>query len=262
MVLHFGKATGIYLKTMPFVLLRMGIGLLLGIVSIVYFGVIGWLAWTFVDAETVSGWVAIVALLIALVVFIKAWQLLVKYVLYLVKAGHIAVIAHIVQTGEVPSNQISYGTGKVKEHFTEASALFAVDQVIKAVIKQFNRRVLSFSNLVSFVPTLKQIIEFVGRAVAIAASYIDEAIVAYMFISDEENRWKAAGDGLVLYAKSWKPVLGSTLLIVGGMYVAALVLFLAMTPLASVLSGLSTTFEVIGWVVVAGLVLTVCSGLL
>ncbi|MFP9193479.1 hypothetical protein [Natronosalvus vescus] len=262
MVLHFGKATGIYLKTMPFVLLRMGIGLLLGIVSIVYFGVIGWLAWTFVDAETISGWVAIVALLIALVLFIKAWQLLVKYVLYLVKAGHIAVIAHIVQTGEVPSNQISYGTGKVKEHFTEASALFAVDQVVKAVIKQFNRRVLSFSNLVSFVPTLKQIIEFVGRAVAIAASYIDEAIVAYMFISDEENRWKAAGDGLVLYAKSWKPVLGSTLLIVGGMYVAALVLFLALTPLASVLSGLSTTFELIGWVVVVGLVLTVYSGLL
>ena len=262
MVLHFGKATGIFVRTMPFVLLRMGIGLLLGLASIVYFGVIGWLAYTVVDAGTVSGWVAIVGLLIAVVLFVKAWRLLVRYVLYLVKAGHIAVIAHIVQTGETPPNQISYGTGQVKEHFTEASALFAVDMVVKSVIRQFNRRILSFSNLVSFVPNLKQLIEFVGRAIAIAASYIDEAIVAHMFISEEDNRWRAAGDGLVLYAKSWKPVLGSTLIIVGGMYVATLVMFLALTPLASVLGGLSAGFELIGWIVVGGLLLTVYAGLL
>ena len=262
MVLHFAKATGIYIKTMPFVLVRMGIGLFLGIASIAYFGVIGWLAYTFVDAGTVSGWVAIVGLLIAFVLFVKAWRLFVRYALYLVKAGHIAVIAHIVQTGATPSNQLSYGTGQVKEHFTEASALFAVDMVVKSVIKQFNRRVLSVSNLVSFVPNLKQLIEFVGRAVAIAASYIDEAIIAYMFLSEEENRWRAASDGLVLYAKSWKPVLMSTMLIVVGLYGATIALFLAFTPLAGILSGFSTGFELAGWIVIGGLLVTIYTGLL
>ncbi|MCU4750761.1 hypothetical protein OB919_01995 [Halobacteria archaeon AArc-curdl1] len=261
MVLHFGKATGIYFKTMPFVLLRMGIGVLLGLATVLYFGILGFLAYTFFS-ESISGIIAIIGLLIALFIFIKAWNLFARYVLYLVKAGHIAVIAHIIDTGEVPSNQISYGTGQVKEHFKEASALFAVDMVVKAVIKQFNKRVVSFADLVSFVPNLKQIIQIIAKAITIAASYIDEAIIAYMFISEEENRWKSAGDGLVLYAKTWKSVLGSTLLMVLGMYAVALVLFLALSPVAGLLGGLSTTFELIGWVVIAGVLLTIYSGFL
>ncbi|MFP9062535.1 hypothetical protein ACLI4R_18710 [Natrialbaceae archaeon A-chndr2] len=261
MVLHFGKATGIYFKTMPFVLLRMGIGVLLGLATVLYFGILGFLAYTFFS-ESISGVIAIIGLLIALFIFIKAWNLFARYVLYLVKAGHIAVIAHIIDTGEVPSNQISYGTGQVKEHFKEASALFAVDMVVKAVIKQFNKRVVSFADLVSFVPNLKQIIQIIAKAITIAASYIDEAIIAYMFISEEENRWKSAGDGLVLYAKTWKSVLGSTLLIVFGMYAVALVMFLALSPVAGLLGGLSTTFELIGWVVIAGVLLTIYSGFL
>jgi len=261
MGLHFRTATGVFLQTMPFVLLRLGIGLGLGLATVLYFGVIGWVGYALVEAGTVSGWIALVGLLLALALFVKAWRLLVRYVLYLVKAAHIAVIAEIVHTGTVPSNQVSYGIEQVRTHFTEASALFAVDMVVKAVITQFNRGVLSVSNLVSFVPNLQQLIRLVGRAIAIAASYIDEAIIAHMFLSEEENRWRAASDGLVLYGKTWKPVLASTLLIVGGMYVATLLLFMAFTPLASVLGGLSSGVELLGWLVVAGAVLTLYAGL-
>ncbi|WP_312909320.1 hypothetical protein [Natronosalvus caseinilyticus] len=159
MKLHFGRATGIYLQTFPFVLLRLGIGLALGIASLLYFGAIGWMAYAFVDAGTISGWIAIVGLLVALALFVKAWRLLVRYVLYMVKAGHIAVIAHVIETGEVPPNQVSYGIEQVKANFTEASALFAVDQVVKGVLEQFNRHLLSVSNLVDFAPSLEQLVE-------------------------------------------------------------------------------------------------------
>ncbi|UTF53432.1 hypothetical protein [Natronosalvus rutilus] len=130
MKLHFRRAMGIYLRTFPFVLLRLGIGLALGIASLLYFGAIGWMAYTFVDTGTISGWIAIVGFLVALALFVKAWRLLVRYVLYMVKAGHIAVIAHVIETGEVPPNQVTYGIEQVKANFTEASALFAVDQVV------------------------------------------------------------------------------------------------------------------------------------
>ncbi|USZ73224.1 hypothetical protein [Natronosalvus halobius] len=262
MKLHFRRATGIYLQTFPFVLLRLGIGLALGIASLLYFGAIAWIAYTFVDAGTISGWIAIVGLLVALALFVKAWRLLVRYVLYLVKAGHIAVIAHVIETGDVPSNQVTYGIEQVKANFTEASALFAVDQVVKGVIEQFNRRLLSVSNLVDFAPSLEQIVELLGRALALAATYIDEAIVAHLFVTDEDNRWQAAGDGLVLYAKTWKSVLGSTLLIVVGMYAVTGALLLALTPLAGAFGGLSTTVEFAGWLVVGAIVLTVYTGLL
>ncbi|WP_255192053.1 hypothetical protein [Natronobeatus ordinarius] len=262
MVLHFGKATGIFVKTMPFVLLRMGIGILLGIAAILYFGiVIGFGLWL-LDAGTISGGIGAIGLLLAIVIFIGAWRLISRYVLYLVKAGHIAVIAHIVDTGEVPSNQIAFGKSKVREHFKEASALFAVDQLVKAIIKQFNRRVVSFSNLFAFSSGIRNIIRIIGRAIAIAASYIDEAIIAYMFTTTEENPWRAARDGVVLYGKNWKPVLGSTLLIVLALYAATFVMLLAMTPIASVLGSLSTVFEVVGWVVVFGIVLTIYAGFL
>ena len=260
MVLHFGKATGIFVKTMPFVLLRMGIGVLLGLAAVVYFGVVIAFGYWLLDAGTISGGIGAIGLLLAILIFVAAWRLLSRYVLYLVKAGHIAVIAHIVETGEVPSNQLSFGKEQVRSHFKEASALFAVDRLVKAVIKQFNRRVVRVSNLFAFSSGLRNIVRLLGRAVAIAASYIDEAIIAYMFTTTEENPWRAAKDGVVLYGKNWKPVLGSTLVIVLAMYAATFVLLLALTPLASVLGGLSTTLEVVGWVVVAGVVLTAYVG--
>ncbi|MFP8954711.1 hypothetical protein ACLI4Z_17365 [Natrialbaceae archaeon A-arb3/5] len=259
---HFKKATSIFRKTMPFVLLRIGVGVLLGVVSILYFGFVLWAGLALLDAGTISGPIAGIGLLVSIGLFFGAWRLFGRYVLYLVKAGHIAVIAHIVETGEVPPNQIQYGKDQVTEHFAEASVLFAVDKLIKAVIKQFNKGALSFANLFSAVPTLRQLITLVTKAIAIAASYIDEAIIAYMFTNPDKNTWAAARDGVVCYGKNWKPVLGSTLVIVLGMYAVGLGLLLALTPVASLLGNLSPTFEVAGWAVVLGLFLTVYVGLL
>ena len=262
MVLHFGTATRIYARTLPFVLLRIAVGLLLGVLTIVYFGVVLYVGYRLIDAETISGWIAVVALLVAILVFVGFWRLLSRYVLYLVKAGHIAVIAHIVETGEVPSNQVRFGISQVRAHFKKASALFVMDQVIKAVIRQFNNSVFSLGGLVSFSSGMRNLVRIITKAIAIAASYIDEAILAYTFTYPDENPWRAARDGVVLYAKNWKPLLASTLVIVLLLYAVAFGLLLAMTPLASVLGEFSTTVEVIGWVAVAGLLLTVYVGFL
>ncbi len=260
MMLHFAKATRVFIQTLPFVLLRMGIGVLLGVVAILYFGFVVFLVTTLTGS--LSGGIAILALLAATLIFYVAWRFFSRYVLYLVKVAHIAVIAHIIDTGEVPSNQIQYGKAQVSEKFVEASALFAVDQVIKAVIKQFNRAVVRVARFASVVPALKNVVQVLGRAIGLAASYIDEAIIAHMFISGEENRWRAARDGVVLYGKNWKPVLGSTLLIVLAMYAVSFVFFLLLAPVASLLGGLSPLLEVVSWVLVAGIVLTVYTGFL
>lgn len=262
MTLHFRKATSVFRKTMPFVALRLGVGIGIGIATVLYFGIVAWIGFRLLEAGTISGWIGIVGLLLAVGLFLAAWRLAARYVLYLVKAAHIAVIAHVVETGEVPGNQFQYGKTQVREHFTETSALFAVDKLIKAVLRQFNDAVVSVSGLFSLSSGLQRLIRLVGRAVAVAASYIDEAIIAHVFVSQADDRWTAAKNGVVLYGQNWKPVLGSTLLIVIGMYGIALGLFMALTPLAGALGTLSTTFELVGWVVVGGMVLTVYTGLL
>lgn len=263
MALHFGKATKIFAQTLPFVLLRMAIALLLGIVAICYFGFVVWLGLRLLDTEAISGGIAGFGLLLAVAIFYVAWRLFTKYVLYMVKAGHIAVIAHIVDTGEVPSSQVQFGTSQVKDRFTETNALFAVDQLVKGVVKQFNRTVVSIANWFTFSSGVRNLVRAIGRAISIAASYIDEAILAYMFTTDEEeNPWRAARDGVVLYGKNWKPVLASTMAIVLSMYVVLFVLLLALTPLANVLGGMSATMEVVGWVVVGAVALVVYTGFL
>ncbi|MEY7849406.1 hypothetical protein AB7C87_09445 [Natrarchaeobius sp. A-rgal3] len=262
MVLHFRRATGVFVRTMPFVFLRMGVGILLGIISILYFGTVLWLGFRLLESGSVSGPIAGIGLLLSVGVFIAGWRLFSRYVLYLVKAGHIAVIAHAVETGEVPSNQLRFGKDRVADHFAEASVLFAVDQAIKTVIKQFNDGVVSLASIASLVPALRTVIRLIGKAIAIASSYIDEAIIAYMFTNPEKDAWNAAKDGVVLYGKNWKPVLGSTLLIVLGMYATGFLLLVALSPVANLLSGLSSTLELASWAVLVGLFLTVYVGLL
>ena len=60
-----------------------------------------------------------------------------EYILYLVKAGHIAVLVKVHDGQKLPDgrDQINYARGIVKQRFTEASVLFGLDQLIKGVLR-------------------------------------------------------------------------------------------------------------------------------
>ncbi|RQH03554.1 hypothetical protein [Natrarchaeobius oligotrophus] len=259
MVLHFGKATSIFLKTLPWVAVRFAVGAAFALLAVGWFGLVLWILF---GSMGVSGAVGLVLLLLATVVFGGFVALIRRYVLYLVTAGHIAVIAHAVDTGDVPDDQLRFGKQQVMDRFVEASALFAVDQVIKTVIKQFNRAVASIGRLAEFVPALRQLMTIATRAIGLAASYIDQAILAHMFLHEEKGTWTAARDGLVLYGKTWKPVLGSTLLIVLGMHAVALAFVGALAVLSGALGGFGTILEIAVWLVVGGVVAIGYFGLL
>ena len=258
MVLHFRKATSIFIKTTPWVLVRFGVGFAFALLAVVYFAAI---AFVLFSLTGVSGGIAFIGLLIAGLVFYGFFRLAKRYVLYLVTAGHIAVIAHAVDTGEIPPNQIQFGREKVRNRFTEASLLFGVDMVVRGVIKQFNRTVASVGNMLGFVPGIQQLTTIIKRTIGIAASYIDQAIIAHMFLNESKGNWTAARDGVVLYGKTWKSVLGSTLLIVLGTYAALLVLLLLLVPVAGVLGGLAPTLEIAGWIAIGAVVLVLYFGL-
>ena len=74
-----------------------------------------------------------------------------EYLLYMVKAGHIAVLVELMEGKELPQGrgQIDHAQKIVRERFAESSVLFGVDQLIKAVLKAFNR---VFFTITAFIP--------------------------------------------------------------------------------------------------------------
>lgn len=134
--------------------------------------------------------------------------------------------------------------------------------MIDAVLEQFNEGVARIEDVIPLPipPQLETLIEIVQKSVTMVVRYLDEAIIAYMFVDRNENRWQSARDGLVLYAKSWKTVLGSTLLIVAAMYVLSFVLLSLLAPVSVALDFLPTSLEMISWLLVGGTVAVVHTG--
>lgn len=264
MVLHFREATSVYRKTLPYVLLQFGIGVLFAVVGVLYLGLVTWVGYRFLAGD--SGYSALIVagvMLFGFVTFAGVWRLLQRYVLYLIKTGHVAVIAHVVEDGDVPEDQLSYGMTEVREYFVSATGLFGVSTLVDAVLEQFNRAVARVESLLPIpIPSqLRTLLELLQKSIALAVSYLDNAIIAYMFVDRNENRWQSARDGLVLYGKTWKPVLGSTLLIVFGMYALSFVLLALLAPVAVAVDVLPTTVEAISWLAVAGVVAVVHTGI-
>lgn len=73
-----------------------------------------------------------------------------EYLLYQVKAGHIALLVKFMHGEKIPEGQgmVEFGHAQVKQHFKESNVLFAVDQLIKGVLKVISGSINSFANLI------------------------------------------------------------------------------------------------------------------
>ena len=126
-----------------------------------------------------------------------------EYILYLVKAAHIAVLVELLDGKDVPAGQgqIAYGAAFVKTHFAESSVLFGVDQLIKGVLRAFFRTINFFTAFLP-IPALQQMIRIAEAIVRMSLTYVDEIILAYLIRTRTTNPWDTAKDGLILYART------------------------------------------------------------
>ena len=199
------KALSLMVRTAPFVLFR----------AVVYFGIsaalvvmtgtgagVGYGVGAFGDAEfqaTSTFWGGAAGFgLTAGVIF-----LLRDYLLYVVKAGHIAVMVALIDGQQVPGGQgqIAYARNVVTQRFGQASALFGLDRLIKAVIGVVTG-LLQGGLAVLPVPGLSQFMGVLRAYLRLAVGLVDEVILAHAIRSGSQNAWEAAHDGLVLYAQN------------------------------------------------------------
>lgn len=230
---NFNKLIKDMAATSPFIIFRMIVYFTIAIAYTIATGVGIFIGHLFHAA----GWGGLIAFCI--VSGVLYW--LREYTLYLIKAGHIAVLVERVNGNEIPEgkNQIQHARAVVKERFAEASVLFGIDQLIKGILKAVNAALFSIADFLP-IPGLDQAAGFVVNILNVSLSYVDEIILAYNMrnvsgADSADNPWASSREAVILYAQNYKIMLKNAVFIFLLMYACALCIFVVfLLPAAAV----------------------------
>ena len=240
-------AKDIFMKTLPFCWAKLGLGLLNIVVCAALFAILMGISLLFAS-EGVTGVLFLVWLVLAGIVNF----VINHYFAYLVKAGHVAVIAQMFKEGRVPGNCVSVGKRMVKERFGTANAYFAVDKLVAGAVKQLQRTLGRITDtLLGSLPGADSVKSATDFFLNISLGYIDECCLGYTFYHKEQNTYKSACDGVVIYAQNWKHLLKNAAMTA----LTVIVSILVVTLVAFVLFG--GAFRLLGWSGFAAFVLAV-----
>lgn len=228
---EIGKALGLMWRTLPFIVFRMLVYFGIAVAYVVATGVgagVGWGIGNIGDEgfrATAALWGGVAGF--GIVGVVMYW--LREYILYLVKAGHIAVLVELLDGKPMPEgrSQISYAQSVVRERFAEASVLFAMDQLVKGVLAAITglmRGILSILPL----PGMTQLAGILQAFLRIAVGLIDEVIFAYAIRTGATNPWESARTALILYGQNYKPMLKNAAWIALFVYGLSFLVFLFM----------------------------------
>ncbi|MBN8630278.1 MAG: hypothetical protein J0L76_05435 [Rhodobacterales bacterium] len=225
------RALGLMIRTAPFLIFRALVFFAVGAALILMTGAgagTGYGIGIFGDEEfqtssTLWGGIFGFGLTAGVIFFFR------DYLLYLVKAGQIAVMVEYLDGRPVPygHGQIAFARSVVAERFGQASALFALDRLVKGVIGVITGLVEGVMTILP-IPGLNQIMAAVRAYLRLSVGLVDEIILAHAIRTRSENAWEAAHDGLVLYAQNGRAMLVNAAWLTLISWVLAAVVFLFM----------------------------------
>jgi hypothetical protein len=233
-----GRSLGLMARTAPFIVFRVIVyfGIALAYVLVTGIGAgIGFGVGAFGDAEFRAG-SAVWGGIIGFVLTAGVLYFLREYILYIVKAGHIAVLVELMDGRDIPQGQgqITYATEVVKSRFAQTSVLFAVDQLVKGVLRAIIGLVQGIAHLIP-IPGLQNIVGLIRAFLQIAVGFVDEVILAYAIRTNTDNPWRSAQTALVLYGQNYQTMLKNAAWLTLFTYGLAFVVFLIMLAPAAAL---------------------------
>ena len=239
----------LFRRTMPFVWAKLLLGLLAVLISIGLLAGFLALGWLF-------GKTGLIIMAILWFVVIKlVWKAIMHCGGYLIKAGHIAVIAEACRTGKVPRGQVRYGKDMVKDRFATTAVYFVVDKLVSGAVKQIQKKIGRLGDRFDFVPGMEAITGAAQFFVKISLGYVDECCLGWTFYNKEQGVFKSSADGVVLYTQNWKTLLKNAawtmLKVIVFTVIIALLIFVPVGVL----------FKVMGWYPIIALVVAVCLAL-
>lgn len=251
--LQLSRALQLLLRTTPLLLIRLGAVIAFWVIALIYLAVAGGVAYLIGQAIEILG---VILFFVALIAVIPLYQLAYRYVFFMLKAAHIAVISEMLVNGDLPAgtNQLSWGKQRVQERFGEVNVMFIVDELVAGVVRAFTNSVY---RLTAWLPSdsIRTLVKIINRVIQFAMTYIDEAVLSRSFIQQEKNVWANARDGVTLYAMVWKPLLMNAIALMILSYlpfIVALILFSA--PVGLLLAAISP--QLAGWAIIFTLILS------
>ncbi|MFN4158328.1 MAG: hypothetical protein ACK4GO_08000 [Gemmobacter sp.] len=247
-----GQAIGLLGRTAPFVIFRVVVYFGITVALIVATGTGAGIGWgignlgdeAFRGGATAWGAFGGFAVSAGIIFFLR------DYLLYIVKAGHIAVMVELMQGGTIPAGrgQIDHASGVVKARFGQASALFALDQVIKGVVGVITGLVQGILAILP-IPGLDRIMGVVRAYLRVSVGLVDEVILAHAIRTKSDNPWGSAREALVLYAQNAKPMMINAAWLTLFIWVLSFLVFLVMlAPAALVVWLLPGTWSAGGFI--------------
>lgn len=227
----FGLSLTIMRRTAPFLLLRLGVYLGIAAAMVLATGTgagIGYGVGGFWQDEGRLGgafWGGAVGFgLTAGVLFFLR-----EYILYMVKAGHIAVMVELLRGRALPDGQgqLAHAQAMVAARFGHANVLFAVDQLVKGVISAVTRLAQGMLSILP-IPGLDKIMAIVRAYLRMSVGLLDEVILAHAFDTRAENPYAASRTALVLYAQNARPLMIGAAWITAAVWLLSVVVFVLM----------------------------------
>lgn len=196
-------AKDIFTKTMPFAWAKLVLGLATVLISTVLFAILMGIGWLFGE----NGMLLMFLIWLGATGFLRF--AIMHYMGYLVKAGHIAVIAEAFRSGRIPDNQVEVGKAMVLERFATSNVYFAIDKLVAGAVKQLQNALQKVGNALDFIPGMGAVTGLAQFFVSISLGYIDECCLGWTFYQKEQGAFQSAADGVVIYTQNWKVILGS-----------------------------------------------------
>ncbi len=226
------KVGQIYGKTLKFVWLKLGLGAIIAVASILLLALL-----MGISALFKAPVVFVVSFFVWLGLTITIYNIAMRYGGYMIKAAHIAVITEAVTTGNIPDNMFEVGKNKVKERFGATNVYFVIDGLVSGAVRQLQNVVGKIDNIFGNIPGVGAILSFVQLFIGIALGYIDECCLGYTFYKKEDGAFKASCDGVAVYFQNAKHLLKSalvtSLIVIGATFLAWLVPFLLIGAICS-----------------------------
>lgn len=237
----FRRGIGLMMQTLPFIIFRIVVYFGAALAYVLVTGTGAGIGWG-IGALGDEGFRASATLFGGLggffvVALVMYW--LREYILYIVKAGHIAVMVELIDNRPMPEgrSQIGHAQAMVRERFAEASVLFAVDQLIKGVLRAITGLIRGVFTLLP-IPGVRQLVTILRAFLRVAVGFIDEVILAYGLRTRATDPWVSARTALVLYAQNHRAMLKNAAWITLFVYGLMAVLFLVMLAPAALIANL------------------------
>ena len=106
--LNLGKAIDLTRRTMPIILIRLGVNIIFWVVGIIYFLIVGAVAALIGSAIEFLG---VIIFIVGIGGMFALYHLAYRYVFYIIKAAHIAIVSELLQNGKIKDSegQLAYG---------------------------------------------------------------------------------------------------------------------------------------------------------